>query len=181
MHINKFLAHDYLNCLKHLIILFANKFDSKSMNSWKGVQINSIYLRFIIKPKHLRATSITAHCCSVQCTVGETNQYFHHQQVLIACKLLSLLSERRSKSSLTNPFSFGWAVTRRRPSVTWGWKIGGMGWKLKAPKMPTWKKRKRRKSKLNEIMRAKKMFNQRAKRKLEITWKGERRKPLNVV
>lgn len=41
--------------------------------------------------------------------------------------------------------------------------------------MPSWKKRK---SKLNEIMHAKRMFNQRAKRKLEIT---EKRKPLNVV
>ena len=37
---------------------------------------------------------------------------------------------------------------------------------------------KKRKSKLNEIMHAKRMFNQRAKRKLEIT---EKRKPLNVV
>lgn len=37
---------------------------------------------------------------------------------------------------------------------------------------------KKRKSKLNEIMHAKRMFNQRAKRKLEIT---EKRKQLNVV
>lgn len=51
----------------------------------------------------------------------------------------------------------------------------GMGWKLEPPRMPSWKKRK---SKLNEIMHAKRMFNQRAKRKLEIT---EKRKPLNVV
>lgn len=45
--------------------------------------------------------------------------------------------------------------------------------------MPSWKKKKKkkegkkRKSKLNEIMHAKRMFNQRAKRKLEITWRGE--------
>lgn len=51
----------------------------------------------------------------------------------------------------------------------------GMGWKLEPPRMPSWKKRK---SKLNGIMHAKRMFNQRAKRKLEIT---EKRKPLNVV
>lgn len=51
----------------------------------------------------------------------------------------------------------------------------GMDWKLELPWMPSWKKRK---SKLNEIMHAKRMFNQRAKRKLEITVK---RKPPNVV
>lgn len=50
-----------------------------------------------------------------------------------------------------------------------------MGWKLEPSRMLSWKKRK---SKLNEIMHAKRMFNQRAKRKLEIT---EKRKPLNVV
>lgn len=50
-------------------------------------------------------------------------------------------------------------------------KLVGNG--LEPQRMPSWKKKKKkRKSKLNEIMHAKRMFNQRAKRKLEITWRG---------
>lgn len=63
-----------------------------------------------------------------------------------------------------------------------------MGWKSKTAEhadleeeKDEGEKKKKRKSKLNEIVCAKRMFNQRAKRKLAITWRGEKRKALHVV
>lgn len=94
----------------------------------------------------------------------------------------------KTLSAANSPFLFWTAlkiITYQFPSVAKqpflhvlpviGVENWGMGWKLEPSRMLSWK---RRKSKLNEIMHAKRMFNQRAKRKQEIT---EKRKPLNVV